>query len=153
MKVGIVGTGRIGLAVSASNPNVVYAMLEAKEGTLYRSDDKGENFRQVYRQQNIVGRGFYYTTVKVDPTDENRVYAIATQLYVELVKNGFTSIAEFHYVHRLGGDGPLETASALIEAARAARMPIRLLPVLYRGCSAEGSEGFIDKDTYQEGEE
>ena len=56
--------GRIGLSVSASNPNVVYAILEAKEGTLYRSDDKGENFRQVYKNQNIVGRGFYYTTVE-----------------------------------------------------------------------------------------
>jgi photosystem II stability/assembly factor-like uncharacterized protein len=76
--------GRIGLSVAASNPNVVYAILEAKEGTLYRSDDKGETFRQVYRQQNIVGRGFYYTTVKVDPTDENRVYAVATQLYLSI---------------------------------------------------------------------
>ncbi len=76
--------GRIGLAVSASNPNVVYAILEAKEGTLYRSDDKGENFRQVYRQQNIVGRGFYYTTVKVDATDENKVYAVASPLFKSL---------------------------------------------------------------------
>lgn len=76
--------GRIGLAVSASNPNVVYAMLEAKEGTLYRSDDKGENFRMVNRQQNLVSRGFYYTQVKVDPTDENKVYAVASLLFKSL---------------------------------------------------------------------
>lgn len=76
--------GRIGLSVAASNPNVVYAILEAKEGTLYRSDDKGESFRQVYRNQNIVGRGFYYTTVKVDPTDENKVYAVASPLFKSL---------------------------------------------------------------------
>jgi photosystem II stability/assembly factor-like uncharacterized protein len=76
--------GRIGLAVSASNPNVVYAMLEAKEGTLYRSDDKGENFRLVNRQQNLVSRGFYYTQVKVDPTDENKVYAVASLLFKSL---------------------------------------------------------------------
>ena len=76
--------GRIGLSVSNSNPNVVYAILEAKEGTLYRSDDKGENFRQVYKNQNIVGRGFYYTTVKVDPTDENKVYAVASPLFKSL---------------------------------------------------------------------
>lgn len=73
--------GRIGLSIAQSNPNVVYAILEAKEGTLYRSDDKGENFRQVYRNQNIVGRGFYYTTVKVDPTDENKLYAVASPLF------------------------------------------------------------------------
>ncbi|HXG82891.1 MAG TPA: hypothetical protein VNI84_02595 [Pyrinomonadaceae bacterium] len=73
--------GRIGLSVAPSNPNVVYAMLEAKEGTLYRSDDKGETFRQVNKNQNIVGRGFYYTTVKVDPTNEDKVYAIASLLF------------------------------------------------------------------------
>ena len=76
--------GRIGLAVAASNPNVVYAILEAKEGTLYRSEDKGETFQQVNKNQNIVGRGFYYTTVKVDPTNENKVYAVASPLFVSL---------------------------------------------------------------------
>lgn len=76
--------GRIGLSVAASNPNVVYAILESKEGTLYRSDDKGENFRQVYKNQNIVGRGFYYTTVKVDPTNENRVFAVASPLFLSI---------------------------------------------------------------------
>jgi photosystem II stability/assembly factor-like uncharacterized protein len=73
--------GRIGLAVAASNPNVVYAILESKDGTLYRSDNKGETFRQVYNPQNIVGRGFYYTTVRVDPTNENTVYAVASPLF------------------------------------------------------------------------
>lgn len=73
--------GRIGLAVAPSNPNVVYAMLEAKEGTLYRSDDKGESWRQVNRAQNIVSRGFYYTQVEVDPADENKVYAVASLLF------------------------------------------------------------------------
>jgi photosystem II stability/assembly factor-like uncharacterized protein len=76
--------GRIGLAVSASNTNVVYAILESKDGTLYRSDDKGETFRQVNKNQNIVGRGFYYTTVKVDPTNEDKVYAVASPLFVSL---------------------------------------------------------------------
>lgn len=76
--------GRIGLSVAQNNPNIVYAILEAKEGTLYRSDDKGENFRQVYKNQNIVGRGFYYTTVKADPTDENKVYAVASPLFKSL---------------------------------------------------------------------
>ena len=76
--------GRIGVAVAHSNTDVVYAILEAKEGTLYRSDDKGETFRQVYKRQNIVGRGFYYTTVRVDPTDENKVYAVASQLFRSL---------------------------------------------------------------------
>ncbi len=76
--------GRIGLAVAPTNSSVVYAMLEAKEGTLYRSDDKGETFRQINKAQNLVARGFYYTTVKVDPTDENKVYAVASLLFKSL---------------------------------------------------------------------
>jgi photosystem II stability/assembly factor-like uncharacterized protein len=76
--------GRIGVRVAPSNPNVVYAIVEAKEGTLYRSDDKGENFKQVSKDQNIVGRGFYYTRVRVDPTNENRVYAIASPLFLSI---------------------------------------------------------------------
>lgn len=76
--------GRVGVAIAHSNTDVVYAMLEAKEGTLYRSDDKGETFRQVNKSQNLVGRGFYYTTVRVDPTDEDKVFAVASQLFASL---------------------------------------------------------------------
>lgn len=76
--------GRVGLSVAPSNPEVVYAILEAKDGTLYRSDDKGDSFKRVYKKFDIVGRGFYYTTVRVDPTDENKVYAVASPLFVSL---------------------------------------------------------------------
>jgi photosystem II stability/assembly factor-like uncharacterized protein len=70
--------------VAPSNPNVVYAIVEAKDGTLYRSDDRGETFRNVSKQESIVSRGFYYTTVRVDPTNENRVFAVASTLFVSI---------------------------------------------------------------------
>ncbi len=76
--------GRIGIKVAPSNPNVVYAITEAKEGTLYRSDDRGETFRRVSQATNIVSRGFYYTDLRVDPTNENRVYAVASNLFVSI---------------------------------------------------------------------
>jgi len=76
--------GRIGIRVAPSNSNVVYAITESKEGTLYRSDDRGETFKQVSKQANIVSRGFYYTRVRVDPVDENRVYAVASTLFVSI---------------------------------------------------------------------
>jgi photosystem II stability/assembly factor-like uncharacterized protein len=76
--------GRIGVRVAPSNTNVVYAIVEAKEGTLYRSDDRGETFRQVSKEPRIVSRGFYYATVRVDPTNENRVYAVASSLFVSI---------------------------------------------------------------------
>jgi photosystem II stability/assembly factor-like uncharacterized protein len=76
--------GRIGVRVSPSNPRVVYAMTESPEGTLYRSDDRGESFRCVSKDPEIVSRGFYYTHVQVDPSDENRVYAVASRLAVSV---------------------------------------------------------------------
>ncbi|MDT7689097.1 MAG: hypothetical protein QOE46_1856 [Acidobacteriota bacterium] len=76
--------GRIGVAVAQSNPNVVYAITEAKEGTLWRSDDRGETWRNVSKQTSIVSRGFYYTHVRVDPQNENRVFAVASTLFVSV---------------------------------------------------------------------
>jgi photosystem II stability/assembly factor-like uncharacterized protein len=77
-------TGRISIRVAPGNPNVVYALMESKDGALYRSDDKGETFRMIYRNNNIVQRGFYYTTVRVDPTNENKVYAVSSPLFVSI---------------------------------------------------------------------
>jgi photosystem II stability/assembly factor-like uncharacterized protein len=58
----------------------VYVLAESKEGTLFRSTDHGETFVEVNRDPNIVNRGFYYTQLRVDPTNEDRVYAIAGNL-------------------------------------------------------------------------
>lgn len=73
--------GRIGVRVAPTNPNVVYAIVESKEGTLYRSDDRGDTFKQVSKQSNIVSRGFYYTRVRIDPNNENHIYAVASGLF------------------------------------------------------------------------
>lgn len=62
--------------------------------------------------------------------------AVATQLYVELVKHGFTSVAEFHYVHADPKGRPYETVTEmsdrLIAAAAAAGIGMTILPVVYR---------------------
>ena len=76
--------GRIGIGIARTNPNVVYAILESKEGTLYRSDDRGENFKQVSKNTDIVSRGFYYTRVRVDPTNENHIFAVASNLFTSV---------------------------------------------------------------------
>ncbi len=76
--------GRIGVKVAASRPDVVYAMTESKEGTLYRSDNGGESFRRVSTEVEIVSRGFYYTDLRVDPSDENRVYAVSSRLKLSI---------------------------------------------------------------------
>lgn len=53
--------------------------------------------------------------------------AIALQLYVEMLKHGYTAVAEFHYVHHPG-----EMLLPHLDAARAAGMAITLMPSLYR---------------------
>lgn len=64
----------------------------------------------------------------------------ATTLYRRLRAAGYTSVAEFHYLHRLGGEPgrraslatALESAQALVHAAATAGISLLLLPVLYR---------------------
>lgn len=73
--------GRIGVKVAPSNPDVVYVIAESNEGVLFRSDDGGESFRKVNDDVGIVSRGFYYTDLRVDPQNEDRVYSVASRLW------------------------------------------------------------------------
>jgi formimidoylglutamate deiminase len=75
----------------------------------------------------------------VDALDATALRDCATALYRELRDRGYTSVAEFHYVHRLGGSSPLETSLALVEAARTAGVRLLLLPVLYRRAGLDGA--------------
>ena len=76
--------GRIGVKVAPSDPQLVYVMAESQEGTLFRSQDKGETFQLVSKDREIVSRGFYYTDLRIDPVDENRIYAIASRLSMSI---------------------------------------------------------------------
>jgi photosystem II stability/assembly factor-like uncharacterized protein len=76
--------GRIAVKVAPSNPQVVYVLAESREGTLFRSSDRGETFTETSREPNIVNRGFYYTDFRVDPTNEDRLYAVSSQLQLSL---------------------------------------------------------------------
>ena len=62
--------------------------------------------------------------------------AVAAQLYIELLKGGFTAVCEFHYVHNDPGGRPFanraEMSQRLVRAAARAGIGLTLLPVLYR---------------------
>ena len=67
---------------------------------------------------------------------------IATQLYVEMLEAGYTSVCEFHYLHHQP-DGrhyadPAAMSLALVEAAREAGIRLTLLPVLYMAGGFDG---------------
>jgi photosystem II stability/assembly factor-like uncharacterized protein len=76
------GLGRIGVAVAPSNRNRVYAIVDAKDGGLYRSDDAGATFRKVSGNDNrIWGRGWYFGKVVVDPKNADLLYSSNTGVY------------------------------------------------------------------------
>ncbi len=71
--------GRLGLAISRSNPMVVYALVEAKENALYKSTDGGLKWRKM-AEKNQGDRPFYYGEIYADPNDENTLYSIYSQI-------------------------------------------------------------------------
>src|SRR5437763_14673705 len=85
-------TGRIGLAVSASNPKIVMAVgqsfeggsgtlsdLRSKSGGVFRSEDNGEHWT---RMSAIDPRPFYFSQIRIDPANDQRVYLLQFALLV-----------------------------------------------------------------------
>jgi photosystem II stability/assembly factor-like uncharacterized protein len=78
--------GRIGLDIYRKNPKVLYAVVESdiggasgletirsRSGGVFRSDDAGGHWKRV---SNLTPRGFYFGKVRVDPTNDQRVYVL-----------------------------------------------------------------------------
>jgi photosystem II stability/assembly factor-like uncharacterized protein len=106
--------GRIGIDIARSNPNVLYALVDnyeiaraadssrldsygrpmgavIKGATIYRSDDRGESWKQVsgltdttkqYMERHSATYGWVFGQIRVDPNDENTVYSMGLGLNV-----------------------------------------------------------------------
>ncbi len=88
--------GRIGLAIALSSPEVMYALVEAREeedgsggSGLYRSEDGGSTWTKM---NSVNVRPFYYSQVRVDPADPDRVYFSSTP--VSLSPDGGASVGQ-----------------------------------------------------------
>ena len=85
----------------------------------------------------------YSLATKITP---DQMEAVATMLYTEMLRHGYTAVAEFHYLHHdLNGqpyDNPAEMSERLIAAANTAGIRITLVPVLYQkgGFGKEATE-------------
>ena len=73
--------GRIGIAVSGADSNRVYALIEAKEGGLYRSNDAGNSWTRVNDDERYRQRAWYFSHVFADPKQVDTVYVLNTGAY------------------------------------------------------------------------
>ncbi len=74
--------GRIGLAVSPSDPDRMYALVDAGKKTgVYRSDDAGESWQLVNTEERVSGRGDDFACVRVDPRNKDVIYVANTSTY------------------------------------------------------------------------
>jgi photosystem II stability/assembly factor-like uncharacterized protein len=80
-------TGRIGLAIYRGDPRIVMAFVEAERtddltqpgSGVYRSEDDGETWTYVNTYNN---RPFYYSQIRINPLDDQRVYLLTTRFMV-----------------------------------------------------------------------
>jgi photosystem II stability/assembly factor-like uncharacterized protein len=92
--------GRIGLAIAPSQPEIVYALIEAKKNGFYRSEDGGRNWKLVNDKAEIGNRPFYYADIFVDPKNENRIYSLHSLISrSEDGGKSFTVLVPFEQVH------------------------------------------------------
>lgn len=120
------GAQRIGRWVVPGMPNLhSHAFQRAMAGLAERRGNPEDSF-WTWREVMYAFAG------RIDP---DQLRAIATQLYVEMLKAGYTHVCEFHYLHHQP-DGkpyadPAAMSLALIDAAQEAGIGLTLLPTLY----------------------
>lgn len=68
--------GIVGVTVSPSNTDKLYAIVENKDGGLFVSSDAGESWNLQSSDNSIRQRAWYYSKVFVDPKNENNVYVL-----------------------------------------------------------------------------
>ena len=69
------GLGRIGIGISRSHSNVIYATVQANEdGGIYKSTDAGASWGLISADYRLWGRGGDFGEIKVHPTNPDKVY-------------------------------------------------------------------------------
>ncbi|MDG1859633.1 MAG: hypothetical protein P8I94_11045, partial [Emcibacteraceae bacterium] len=72
--------GKVGIDVSASNPDRVYAVVEgdmySDDGGVYRTENGGETWTNINSNRLTHTRAWYYNHLKTDPNDDNTIYVM-----------------------------------------------------------------------------
>ncbi|MGH9411908.1 MAG: WD40/YVTN/BNR-like repeat-containing protein [Vicinamibacterales bacterium] len=66
--------GRMGVSVVAAHPDIVYAIVQAKDGGVFRSTDAGGTWTRVNQEMKLRQRAFYYMSIFADPKDPDTAY-------------------------------------------------------------------------------
>jgi photosystem II stability/assembly factor-like uncharacterized protein len=76
--------GKMAIAVSRSNPEKVYALIESdsqkEAGGLFVSNNGGNQWSRVTNDHRLVQRAWYYIELFIDPTDENKLYVLSAPM-------------------------------------------------------------------------
>ena len=89
--------GIVGVTVSPTNPDNLYAEIEAEDGGVFRSRDGGKTWTKTNEDRELRQRAWYYTRIYADPKDEESVYVLNVRFHRS--KDGgktFTSIRVPH---------------------------------------------------------
>lgn len=90
--------GRSAVAVAPTNPNHVYALIAAKRGMLWQSEDMGDSWTAVSDSHALDVRAFYFSKVIVSPDNENKVYFMSFNM-MESSDSGKTATIADRGVH------------------------------------------------------
>jgi len=76
--------GKIGVTVSPAQTDLIWAIIEAKDGGVFRSENGGETWRKVNDDRRLRQRAWYYSRIYADPKNANTMYVLNTGLYRSL---------------------------------------------------------------------
>ena len=91
-------TGRIGLDVYRGDPRIVYAIVENREGGIFRSEDRGLTWR---RMSDTNPRPMYYSHIHIDPNNDQRLWVLGARMY-NSEDGGRTFVTD--WVEKIHGD-------------------------------------------------
>ncbi|MBI3218176.1 MAG: glycosyl hydrolase [Bacteroidetes bacterium] len=73
--------GKIGITVSPVDSKRLWAIVEANEGGVFRSDDAGATWKRTNDERKLRQRAFYYSRIYADPFDRETVYCLNVNFY------------------------------------------------------------------------
>jgi photosystem II stability/assembly factor-like uncharacterized protein len=73
--------GKIGVAVSAARKDRVWAIVEAEDGAIFRSDDAGATWTRLSENKNLRKRPWYYHHIYADPQDAETLWVLNDSCY------------------------------------------------------------------------